>query len=121
MSGTERRSIDDILADEGLRNDNRHVQVCGGLVARGGFGERLCSHVAAGWLMQTRGAAAKGLSTLGCWLGLGFCPSGRCETQGRRMPGLGWVQEVSQEGCNRGHGAWAAIGSTGVRVWGLGR
>ncbi|XP_035423748.1 protein-arginine deiminase type-1-like [Cygnus atratus] len=28
MSGTERRSIDDILADEGLRNDNKHVQRC---------------------------------------------------------------------------------------------
>lgn len=25
--GSERRSIDDILADEGLRNDNKHVQV----------------------------------------------------------------------------------------------
>uniref|UniRef100_A0A8C2T6W4 Protein-arginine deiminase n=1 Tax=Coturnix japonica TaxID=93934 RepID=A0A8C2T6W4_COTJA len=27
MVGSERRSIDDILADEGLRNDNKHVQV----------------------------------------------------------------------------------------------
>lgn len=27
MVGCERRSIDDILADEGLRNDNKHVQV----------------------------------------------------------------------------------------------
>ncbi|XP_031469483.1 protein-arginine deiminase type-1-like isoform X3 [Phasianus colchicus] len=26
--GSERRSIDDILADEGLRNDNKHVQRC---------------------------------------------------------------------------------------------
>ncbi|XP_015738040.1 protein-arginine deiminase type-1-like isoform X2 [Coturnix japonica] len=28
MVGSERRSIDDILADEGLRNDNKHVQRC---------------------------------------------------------------------------------------------
>ncbi|NXL85254.1 PADI1 deiminase, partial [Alectura lathami] len=28
MSGNEQRSIDDILADEGLRSDNKHVQRC---------------------------------------------------------------------------------------------
>ncbi|NXG64110.1 PADI1 deiminase, partial [Hemiprocne comata] len=28
LKGTERRSIDEILADESLRNDNRHVQRC---------------------------------------------------------------------------------------------
>lgn len=27
LKGTERRSIDEILADESLKNDNRHVQV----------------------------------------------------------------------------------------------
>ena len=33
LKGTERRSIDKILADESLKNDNKHVQV--GLCSRG--------------------------------------------------------------------------------------
>lgn len=51
--GSERRSIDDILADEGLRNDNKHVQVsCKGAECIWVLtGNRMSSH----WVMPQSG------------------------------------------------------------------
>lgn len=47
LKGTERRSIDDILADQSLRNDNKHVQV--GLCTHGfGWIRSPCLRTAAG-------------------------------------------------------------------------